>query len=168
MPRGVTVREIELKYLEMKETYGINFDIVVVDYIGIMKSSKTLDNTKQDADWLELGHIAEELHEFARVYNIPVVTATQVNRPKDPSKPQYSTDRVARSDMIPQNANIILQIGCRGDDEYTRMDMPVYITKMRDGEKGSFTLVKDFSKMRVVDYVDTTFAVGTEGEDDII
>lgn len=166
MPRGVTVREIELKYLEMKETYGISFDLVVVDYIGIMKSSKSADTTKQDSDWLELGHIAEELHEFARVYNIPVITATQVNRPKDPNKQQYSTDRVARSDMIPQNANIILQIGSRGDDEHTRLDMPVYITKMRDGEKGSFTLVKEFSKMRVVDMVDATFTSGTSEDDD--
>lgn len=165
MPRGVTVREIELKYLEMREAYGISFDLVVVDYIGIMKSSKSHDSAKQDADWLELGHIAEELHEFARVYGIPVITATQVNRSKDPNKQQYSTDRVARSDMIPQNANIILQIGSRGDDEHTRLDMPVYITKMRDGEKGSFTLVKEFAKMRVVDMVDATFTT-TSGDDD--
>jgi replicative DNA helicase len=163
MPRGVTVREIELKYLEMKESYGIDFDIVVVDYIGIMKSSK-----EQDSDWLSLGNIAEEMHEFARSYSIPVVTATQVNRSKDPNKQQYSTDRVARSDMIPQNANIILQIGSRGDDEYTRLDMPVYITKMRDGEKGSFTLMKDFAKMRVVDMVDSTFSTGAGDDDDFI
>jgi len=163
MPRGVTVREIELKYLEMKETIGINFDIVVIDYIGIMKASKD-----QASDWLSLGNIAEELHEFARAYNIPVITATQVNRPKDPNKQQYSTDRVSRSDMIPQNANIILHIGSRGDDEYTRLDMPVYITKMRDGEKGSFTLMKDFARMRVVDMTDSTFIVEGGGDDELI
>ena len=164
MPRGVTVREIELKYLEMIETLGIKFDLVVVDYIGIMKAS-----TEQASDWLSLGSIAEELHEFARVYQIPVITATQVNRPKDPGKQQYSTDRVARSDMIPQNANIILQIGSRGDDEYTRLDMPVFITKMRDGEKGSFTLMKDFARMRVVDMTDSTFIVENSGaEEDLI
>jgi len=162
MPRGLSVREIELKYLEMKEIYGIEFDLVVVDYIGIMKASKD-----QDSDWLSLGYIAEELHEFARAYSIPVITATQVNRPKDPNKPQHSTNRVARSDMIPQNANIILQIGNRGEDEYTRLDMPIYITKMRDGEKGSFTLMKDFAKMRVVDMVDDkTFATTGSGDDD--
>lgn len=163
MPRGVTVREIELKYIEMKESLGINFDLVVVDYIGIMKAS-----FEQASDWLALGHISEELHEFARVYQIPVITATQVNRSKDPNKQQYSTDRVARSDMIPQNANIILQIGNRGDDEYTRLDMPVYITKMRDGEKGSFTLMKNFAMMKVVDMTDTTFTTDDAGEDDDI
>ena len=165
MPRGITVREIELKYLEMRETQDINFDLVVVDYIGIMKATSQV---AQDSDWLELGHIAESLHEFARVYSIPVVTATQVNRPKDPNKQQYSTDRVARSDMIPQNANIILQIGSRGDDEHTRLDMPVYITKMRDSEKGSFTLMKEFSKMRVVDIVDATFSNTSEGDDELV
>jgi replicative DNA helicase len=121
----------------------------------------------QDSDWLSLGNITEELHEFARAYKIPVITASQVNRSKDINKPQYSTDRIARSDMIPQNANIILQIGYRGDDEYTKSDMPIVIIKMRDGEKGSFTLIKEFNKMRVVDMVDSTFSVGGE-DDDII
>jgi replicative DNA helicase len=162
MARGITVREIELKYLEMKEAHGIEFDLVVVDYMGIMKAS-----VGQDSDWLSLGNITEELHEFARVYKIPVVTASQLNRSRDPNKQQHSTDRIARSDMIPQNANIILQIGYRGDDEYTKMDMPIYLIKVRDGEKGALTLIKDFAKMRVVDMVDSTFSVGGE-EDDVI
>jgi len=162
MPRGVTVREIELKYIEMKETYGVEFDIVIVDYLGIMKPT-----VQQPSDWLNLGFTAEELHEFARAYHIPVVTGTQVNRPKDPNKPQHSTDRVARSDMIPSNANIIIQIGSRGDDEHTRLDMPMYITKNRDGEKTSFTLIKNFACMQVKDMVDESFADGDDDDDTI-
>jgi len=165
MARGVTVREIELKYIEMKEAYGIEFDLVVVDYMGIMKPT-----VQQPSDWLNLGFISEELHEFARAYHIPLITGTQVNRPKDPNKPQHSTDRVARSDMIPSNANIIIQIGSRGDDEHTRIDMPMYIIKNRDGEKTSFTLIKNFACMQVKDMVDESFIPGDDDddEDDII
>ncbi|NNK85421.1 MAG: AAA family ATPase [Desulfobacterales bacterium] len=158
MARGVSPREIELKYVEMCDKYGMTFDQVYVDYLGLMKPGFEM---KSASDWLELGYVAEGLHEFARAYGIPVVTASQLNRPKDPNKPQNSTDRIARSAMIPDNANIILQIACRGDDEHTRLDMPIYITKMRDGEKGSFTLVKDFARMKVTDIVDETF-----GDDD--
>jgi len=161
MARGVTAREIELKYIEKCEEFDIKFDLVVVDYLGLMSPS----GETSKSDWLDLGIISQELHEFARAYGVPVISATQLNRPKDPNKPQHSTDRIARSNMIPDNANVILQIACRGDDEHTRLDMPIYITKMRDGEKGSLTLTKDFARMKVIDLVDITFA---DGDDDDI
>ena len=162
MPRGATVRDIELKFIEMKETQGVDFDLVVVDYLGIMQPTVT-----QPQDWLNLGFTAEEMHEFARSYEVPVLSGTQVTRSKDPNKPQHTTDRVARSDMIPSNANIIIQIGSRGEDEHTRLDMPMYITKNRNGEKTSFTLIKNFACMQVRDMVDADFAEGDD-DDDII
>jgi len=155
MPKGATAREIELKYLELCDTKFVP-DLVIIDYIGIMSP-----NEPGESDWLSLGKISADLHEFARMYNIPVITGSQVNRSKDSANQSYSTDRVARSDMVTNNANIIIQIGCR-DDEYTRTDMPIYITKMRDGEKGSFVLSKDFAKMKVIDLVDESFT----GDDD--
>lgn len=161
MPRGVTVREIELKHQELEKKYGIKFGLTAVDYLGIMKPVE-----RQQSDWKEQGVIAEELHEYARTYDIPVISAVQLNRPKDANNEDKSTGRIARSDMIPANANIILQIAYRGDDEYTRLDMPVYITKMRDGEKGSFTLVKNFACMQVTDMVDETFGSYDEEDDD--
>lgn len=149
--RGVTPRDIELKYLEACDEHGIDFDLVVIDYLALMRASYTKAGS---SDWLDLGTISEELHEFGREYKIPVLTASQLNRPKDPSKQLHSTDRLARSNMIPDNANIILQIDWRGEDEHTRIDMPVFIIKMRQGEKGSFTLVKNFGCMKVVDLID--------------
>jgi replicative DNA helicase len=159
MARGISPREIELKFVEVCDKYSIQFDQVYIDYLGLMKPGF---DVKSASDWLELGYVAEGLHEFARAYSIPVVTASQLNRSKDPNKSANSTDRIARSSMIPDNANIILQIGSRGEDEYARIDMPVYITKMREGERGSFTLIKDFARMRVTDMVDETFG----GHDD--
>lgn len=162
MPRNVTAREIELKHVEMEEKYGIKFGLTVVDYVGVMKP-----NEKQDSDWKNQGVVAEELHEYARAYHIPVLSGVQINRPKDANNEEHSINRVARSDMIPQNANIILQIGCRGEDEHTRLDMPMYFIKNRDGEKASFTLIKNFPCMQVKDMVDETFADGDE-DDDIV
>jgi replicative DNA helicase len=161
MPKGATTREIELKYLEICET-KFKPDLVIIDYIGIMSP-----NEPGDSDWLALGKIAADLHEFSRLYEIPTITGSQVNRPKEQAggKIDYSTNRVARSDMITNNANIIVQIACR-DDEYIRTDMPIYIVKMRDGEKGSFTLSKDFGRMKVVDMVDESFATPIDVEDD--
>ena len=151
MPRGVTARDIELKYVELCETQ-FKPDLVIVDYMGIMSS-----NDPADSDWLSLGNISAQLHEFARVYDTIVVTGAQANRPKEGSKAEYSTNRVARSDMLVSNANIILQIAFR-DNESTRTDMPIYTIKMRDGAQDPFFLCKDFGRMRVEDMVNTDFS----------
>lgn len=163
VPKGATTREIELKYIEICES-KFKPDLILVDYLGIMNTN---DNIRGDSsDWLSLGQISAELHEFARVYSVPVVTGSQVNRPKEMSKQEYSTNRIARSGMIPTNANVIIQIGCR-EDEYMRTDMPIYITKMRDGEKSSFTLNKDFARMRVFDISADSFSSEEEIDDSI-
>jgi len=159
MPKGATTREIELKYLEICEN-KFTPDLVVVDYIGIMSP-----NDMTGSDWQDLGIISAELHEFARVYEIAVLTGSQVNRTKDGNE-RYDTSRIARSGMVPNNANIIIQIGCRSDEDL-RTDMPIYITKMRDGSKEPFTLSKDFGKMKVMDILDMSF-VDEDEENDII
>jgi len=146
----------------LEEKYGIKFGLTVADYLGIMKP-----NVQQPSDWQNLGFTSEELHEYARAFHIPTLTGVQLNRPKDPNNQTHSTDRVARSDMIPSNANIILQIGCRGDDEHMRIDMPIYFIKNRDGEKTSFTLIKNFACMQVKDMVDESFTDGDDDDDDL-
>lgn len=156
MPKGATTRDIEIKFIEILETL-FRPDLVVIDYLGIMSP-----NNSAGSDWMDLGVISAELHEFARVYEIPVITGSQVNRTKDGVE-SYNTRRIARSSMVPNNANIILQIGCR-EDEDLRSDMPIFITKMRDGERGTFTLSKSFGKMKVVDIIEDTFV----DEDDAI
>lgn len=150
IPRGATVEDIEIKYQEVREKYPV--DLVIVDYMGIMASKVV--GRGEDSDWQAQGHIAAGLHEFARSYGVPVVTGAQLNRPQGKNhslKDQnYNNTRVSRSAMITQNANVVMQIGCR-DQEENYLDMPLYLTKMRDGTKGVITLNKAFDRMRVYD-----------------
>jgi len=156
MPKQITPRDIELKYLEVCES-GVIPDLVVIDYMGIMSANNSLGS-----DWMDLGFISAELHEFCRVHDVATITASQVNRPKDGNE-KYDTNRIARSSMIPNNANIIIQIAKRNDEEL-RTDMLVHIIKMRDGEKRPFTLSKDFGRMRIIDLADDTYSDG-DGND---
>lgn len=146
IPRGATLEDIEVKYLELSEQFKI--DMVVIDYIGLMAGAE------DESDWEAQGMIASGLHEFARTYNVPVISPVQVNRPSGANhslnKQNYNTTRIARSAMITQNANIVLQIGCR-DQEHEYVDMPIHIVKMRDGARDVLTFTKDFAKMRVLD-----------------
>jgi len=159
MAKGVTTREVELKFIEISETNFVP-DLVIIDYLGIMSP-----NTPGDSDWLAMGKVAAELHEFARTYEIPVITGSQVNRPPKDGKADYSTNRIARSDTITHNANIILQIASR-DDEDIRTDMEVFIIKMRDGEKGAFVLTKDFAKMKILDLSEEGFIDDEDGDEE--
>jgi replicative DNA helicase len=146
IPRGATVEDIEAKYIEIKEKFDVS--LVVIDYLGLMAGAEDED------DWEEIGRIAEQLHEFARVYDVPVISPVQLNRPtgagQSLSKQNYNNTRIGRSAMIGQNANMVFQIACR-DDEHNFVDMPLYITKMRDAPKGIIQLAKDFPRMRVHD-----------------
>lgn len=146
IPRGCTVAQIESKYMEL--LYEFTPELIVVDYISLMK----LDSD-DGQDWLNLGRLSEMLHEFCRTYSVPCVTPVQLNRPKPgPNGGMPDQHRVGRSIMLPQNCNIMLNIDSRAD-ETTRPDMSINIAKMRDGEKGAFTLHKRLDMMRIYDEV---------------
>ena len=148
IPRGATPEDIEVKYLELREKME-SIDMVVVDYLGIMAG---LD--PDESDWKEIGQIAASLHELGRTYNFPVLTASQMNRPQGNnqslSAQKYNNLRLARSSGVVDNASIIMQIGNR-DDEDARPDMPIILTKFRDGAKGELVFTKAFNRMRVYD-----------------
>jgi replicative DNA helicase len=155
IPRGATVEDIEIKFQELREKFPVH--LVIIDYMGIMAGSTT--GKGDDADWQAQGQIASGLHEFARSFSVPVITGVQVNRPQGKNNSlkdqNYNTTRIARSAQISQNANIVMQIGCR-DQEENYMDMPMYLTKMRDGNKGLLTFTKGFDKMRIYDGAPST------------
>ena len=142
IPRGVTIEQIELRFNEALTKYSP--EVVVVDYLGLMDASGS-DNS--DQDWLRLGHIAGRLHEFARAYNIIMLTAVQLNRPQNKSAKNSSEligmHRIGRSSLIMHHANLAIQIESR-KDEAIMDDLVYHIIKNRDGELGSHRMRKKF------------------------
>jgi replicative DNA helicase len=145
IPRGATIESLELIYEEAKAIY--NPDIVVIDYLGLMdyQGGKDLD------DWLKLGKISEACHEFSRVHNCTTLSAVQLNRPKsNKEEDKIGLHRIGRSGLIMTNANIAIQIENR-HNEKSFPDMKYHIIKMRDGELGSATLIKDLARGSLLD-----------------
>lgn len=154
MPRGVGVDEVEAKIVEVQD--NMDLDMVVVDYIGLMKGAE------DESDWKAQGDIAAGLHEVARIYDLPIITPCQINRPNNAShslnNQKYNTTRLARASGISHNANMVFVIESR-DNEHQYQDMPFQIVKMRDAEKGELQFVKDFARMRIYDPASTSSLV---------
>ena len=149
IPRGVTVEQIEERFLEAKAK-GHRPDVVVVDYLGLM-DAPDIDGD----DWLRLDKIAGKLHEFARVYNIVLLTAVQLNRVKSKKDPleNIGLHRIGRSSGIMHHATIGIQILTReNEDNYA--DLEYHVIKNRNGERGSHNIKKKFSTARLIDFDD--------------
>jgi replicative DNA helicase len=148
IPRGVTPEQVEARFVEAQARY--NPDVVVVDYLGLLE-----DPEAQGDDWLKLGYIAGKLHELARVYNVVMLTAVQLNRPPSSKSKQNEEDligihRIGRSSLIMHHANLGIQIQSR-PAENTFSDLKYHIIKNRDGELGSHIMLKNFKNASVTD-----------------
>jgi replicative DNA helicase len=159
MPRGSKTLDIEARYDAISSEFTP--ELVCVDYLGIMKP-----NVSRNSDWLDVGYTAEDLHEFCRAKNIPVVTAAQRKSKDKKSKKQYNDlEELGRSKMIGDNANIVFLIENR-EDEHLMDDMIVHVVKNRSGAKGKVTLLKNFETARVESLPDDW--AGDTGDENII
>jgi replicative DNA helicase len=148
IPRGATMRHVEAKYMELSQDDKL--ELVVIDYLNLMSVD---DDGEVGQDWLKIGHIAEQAHEFTRVHHIPMISPAQLNRPPKEESARMARpdqDRLARSLMLAQNANIIINIEKR-KDEHLMKDMRAHIVKNRDGEQSIIVLQKRLDIMRLYD-----------------
>ncbi len=143
-PRGVTIEEVELRYQDA--ILEFQPDIVAVDYLGLMNS---IENSS-DPDWLKLSAIAASLHEFARTYNVVMLTAAQLTdvkrqagSKKDDPATNIGMHRIGRASQIIHHVNIAVQIETRFQEE-VYPDMNVHVIKNRRGPKPSGSLLKRF------------------------
>ncbi len=145
IPRGATMESLELLYEEAKVLYDPK--VIVIDYLGLMDYEGGADMD----DWLKLGKIAEKIHEFARVHDVIVLSAVQLNRAKsNKEEDKIGMHRIGRSALIMNNANIAIQIETR-PNEKDFPDMIYHLIKNRDGELGKGILIKNLSCGTLID-----------------
>ena len=121
-----------------------------------------LEDSSNNDDWLRLGEVAGRLHEMARVYNIILMTAMQLNRPQPPkgnkggksnndnTEESVGVHRIARSYSVISHCDFVIQIQTR-IDEKSYSDIPLHILKNRSGEIGSCFLKKCFKNSSITD-----------------
>ena len=152
VPRGLTVDEIELRYNDSLLKYQPH--VMIVDYLGIMHG---ID--ENEPDWLKLGNVAGQLHEFGRFANVVTGSAVQLtdiqrNSNTDANKKsenqKVGPHRIGRSSHILHHANMALQIETRSnEDRYG--DMPYHIIKNRRGPRLKGNLIKKMAMCSLLD-----------------
>ena len=146
--RGFTVEQLELQIEQIKTQYKP--DVIFIDYLGLM------DQIDDQDDWLKLGILAGRVHETARVYEIPIVSAVQMTdkravKSKDESD-KIGLHRIGRSGLIAHHCTMVIQIETKGGKDDQVNDFKYHIIKNRYGESGgSACVIKKYSHCRVID-----------------
>lgn len=143
-----TVIDIENYLKHLHDTKGVKIDVVVIDYINILKNYRCRDAANT---YINIKHLAEDLRALAVKYEMLVITATQVNRSgfdtSDVSGASMSesTALLATAD---QGYAIIQDTALRTERKYA-----LKIIKIRDGfgKNSRVFLDIEYSKMRLVE-----------------
>ena len=139
-------------YSKIKELENIyKFDLIVVDYLGIMEAVK-----KSSQLWERERQIALELKQLARRLNTPIITVMQVRKKagEESKKRDFEAEDVALSYEIIMQSDIFFT--WQVQDEEGLLISPVcqvnvVLKKVRNNPRGKFSCIADFEKMRVVE-----------------
>src|SRR5213596_2845725 len=129
---NLTVLEARAKARRMKAEHGL--DLVIVDYLQLMRGRDALDNRQQ-----EISEISRSLKALAKELNVPVVALSQLSRAieaRGDNTPRLSDLR--ESGALEQDADVIMFL--HRPSLYTK-DPPektaeVHIGKQRNGPTG--------------------------------
>ncbi len=124
---GITVPEMKAKLMRLKKV-----DLVIIDYLGLMRSARRIENRVQ-----EVTDISGSLKAMAKELSVPVIACAQLSRGTEVKgkshKPALSDLRDSGS--IEQDADIVLFL---------------YREKYYDNEKGDGEEISDASKAECI------------------
>ncbi|HXH81423.1 MAG TPA: replicative DNA helicase [Candidatus Tectomicrobia bacterium] len=133
---GLAVLEVRAKARRMKAEHGL--DLVIVDYLQLMRGRSNLDNRQQ-----EISEISRSLKALAKELNVPVVALSQLSRAietRGDNTPRLSDLR--ESGALEQDADVIMFLhrpsfyAKDASDEDVRKTAEVHIGKQRNGPTG--------------------------------
>ncbi|MDO5015217.1 MAG: replicative DNA helicase [Clostridia bacterium] len=138
----ITIGEMKSKVRALKDV-----DLVVIDYIQLMKSARRIDNRVQ-----EVSEITRSLKIMAKELNIPVLVLAQLNRAPDRGGDHRpSISELRESGSIEQDADIVMLL--YREDYYNDSDddpqnkevnrVQVIVGKNRHGETRQIDLAWD-------------------------
>lgn len=130
-PKSVTVAHIN-SYIKKLQQKGYTFDAIVIDYINLIKPSKSTGNSYD-----EIKTISENLRATSYAFNVPVITASQFNR-KAMNGDNPDMDAISESVGLTFTADLQLSIWASDEDRLAGI-INLGIQKNRYGPVNEFT-----------------------------
>lgn len=128
-----TVQEIERQIRRLEVEQGITIDLLVVDYGDILKPAKHYQDKLQ-----EQAGIFEDLRALATIFNIPVITASQVNRTGSDKEIISGKDVAGTWEKIMVADGIISLSASEADIKENRMT--IHFAECRNMERKTFKI----------------------------
>lgn len=149
--RTLKVSELT-RILKKKQANGITYDLIVVDYLGIMKPEVNYADNKR----FGLAEIGQDLRAMATVFNAAVLTAYQTNRDgtKKAQKNVADGTDAAEDYEVVRTADVLITINFSPDDR-ANGEVVLYFSEMRNAEGGlRLRFSQDLGCMRfLIDFI---------------
>ena len=114
---------------QMKQRYDIK--ILFVDYLQCLSSTYSLASLPYHQ---QVAYASKQMKALARTLNIPVVVAAQLRRDAEGNRPQLND--LSDSTQIERDADIVVMIYNKYDNEQRLTDSYLLVEKNRDGKRG--------------------------------
>lgn len=145
-PAGVLdVLKIESHINEYFMKYNKLPKYICIDYLTLMKSSRASLNNTNTYSYYKL--VAEELHALAKKYNIPVISASQINRSGYNNK-DAGLENVSDSIGIAQTADVFMIMKRTKELDEEGHCIYDFVKNRNTGILSQCLLGIDFNKMR--------------------
>ena len=146
--KGVTVNHIN-SYINKLIKKGIKPDVLIVDYVNLIKGSKKYNGTYD-----EVKDVAERLRATTYIFKIPCVTASQLNR-KGQGAENPSMDTISESIGLPYTVDAQFAIWCTEEERVGHL-INLGMQKNRFGENfGQTTFLINFDTLTLTEKIDT-------------
>jgi replicative DNA helicase len=120
------------RILKKYQAQGIDFDLIVVDYLGILKPEQHYAEKR-----FALADIGHDLRAMATTFNAAVLTAYQTNREGTRKAQRAVADGTDAADdyEVVRTADALITINA-DEDMRTRGEVILYFSEMRNAESG--------------------------------
>jgi replicative DNA helicase len=125
-------------------------DIIMIDYLGLMASSRT-SLQQPGGTYMYVKTIAEECHGFSKKYDIPVVSAAQLNRSAF-GNTEVGMENISESIGLAATADVMLAMIATEQMRDLNQVQIKFLKNRNTGRLDSTLLETDYPKMRYTDY----------------
>jgi len=131
---------------EIEQNQEFKIDAIIIDYLGLMKSTRVGMGAGLYTFYKS---IAEELHGFSKKYNVPVITASQLNRSAY-GNIDAGMEAISDSMGIVMTADIFVNILTNDELKNNKQVMLKFEKNRYTGKLDKLILKVDWSKMKFV------------------